>query len=119
MARCRVRCFGPKSLFLIPTIKDMTDEIKARMAMAFGGLLWRDIKEVAETCPRMGDIPHGMADLATAVNGRSPGIRRSSSLASTTPRREPRCGGSRDARSRGGPCPVQRRLYWFYQQAQA
>lgn len=59
-------------LFLIPAVKDLTDEIKVKTTTTFGRLLGRAIKDMAETDPRMGAIQQKMVDLAAALNDRSP-----------------------------------------------
>jgi len=60
-------------LFLIPAIRDLTEEVKVKTTTVFGRLLQRAVKEMAERDPRFTDLRRRLQELIDELNARPEG----------------------------------------------
>jgi len=56
--------------YLIPAVKDLTDELKVRSTTTFGRLLTRTIREMATREPRFREIQHQLEEVVQSLNAR-------------------------------------------------
>jgi CRISPR-associated exonuclease Cas4 len=54
--------------YLIPAVRDLADETKTKTTAAFGRLLNRAVREMAERDPRFRELREGMEDLVKTLN---------------------------------------------------
>lgn len=54
--------------FLVPAVKDLADETKIKNTTAFGRLLNRAVREMAERDPRFRELKEGLEQLVNALN---------------------------------------------------
>ena len=57
-------------LYLIPAVRDLSDETKIKATTAFGRLLNRAVREMAERDPRFLELKEGLEDLIRSLNSR-------------------------------------------------
>jgi len=57
-------------LYLIPAVRDLSDETKIKATTAFGRLLNRAVREMAERDPRFLELKEGLEDLVRSLNSR-------------------------------------------------
>lgn len=56
--------------YLIPAVKDLTDEIKVKTTTTFGRLLNRAVREMAERDPRLAEARKQLEEVVTSLNTR-------------------------------------------------
>lgn len=59
--------------YLIPAVRDLSDETKVKTTTTFGRLLTRAVKEMAERDPRFQEIREGLENLVKTLNRREDG----------------------------------------------
>lgn len=57
-------------LYLIPAVRDLSEETKIKATTAFGRLLNRAVREMAERDPRFINLKEGLEDLVRSLNSR-------------------------------------------------